>query len=165
TLEGHGGAWGYVRGGVGEVSAAIAAAAEAAGAALVCGAKVARVLPGEGVLLEDGSRITSRSVVSNADPRTTLGMCENAPAEFRDRVEAWRMQGPVLKINCALRRLPAFTAAGEKDRPHRSMVTVARSLDDTQQAYAESRRGTAAPRWAELYFHSAYDSTVAPPQR
>lgn len=165
TLEGHGGAWGYVRGGVGEVSAAIAAAAEDAGAAIVCGARVARVLPDEGVVLEDGTRILARCVISNADPKTTLGMCENAPSEFRERVESWRMQGPVLKINCALRRLPTFAAAGANDRPHRSMVTVARSIDETQRAYEESRLGTAAPRWAELYFHSAYDSTVAPPQR
>ena len=72
------------------------------------------------------------------------------------------MEGPVLKINCALSRLPTFTAAGADDAPHRAMVTIARSLDETQAAYERSRTGEPAPRWAELYFHSAYDPSVAP---
>ena len=42
------------------------------------------------------------------------------------------------------------------------MVTIARSLDETQAAYERSRTGVPAPRWAELYFHSAYDPSVAP---
>ena len=46
--------------------------------------------------------------------------------------------------------------------PHRGMVTIARSLDETQAAYERSRLGEPAPRWAELYFHSAYDPSVAP---
>jgi phytoene dehydrogenase-like protein len=45
------------------------------------------------------------------------------------------------------------------------MVTIARSVDATQAAYQRSRAGEPAPRWAELYFHSAYDPTVAPPGR
>ena len=165
TLEGHGGAWGYVRGGAGQVSAALAAAAVDAGAVIVCGARVARLSSSEGVELEDGTHISSRCVVSNADPRATLALCADAPPAFRDRVATWRMEGPVLKINCALSRLPSFTAAGERDRPHRSMVTIAGSIDDTKRAYEDSRRGVPAPRWAELYFHSAYDSSVAPPGR
>ena len=70
------------------------------------------------------------------------------------------MEGPVLKINCALSRLPTFTAAGPDDAPHRAMVTIARSVDETQAAYERSRAGEPAPRWAELYFHSAYDPSV-----
>jgi phytoene dehydrogenase-like protein len=42
------------------------------------------------------------------------------------------------------------------------MVTIARSLDETQAAYERSRAGDPSPRWAELYFHSAYDPSVAP---
>ena len=84
------------------------------------------------------------------------------PSAFAEKVHGWRMEGPVLKINCALSRLPAFTAAGPDDAPHRAMVTIARSLDETQAAYERSRAGEPAPRWAELYFHSAYDPSVAP---
>lgn len=163
TLEGRPGSWGFVTGGMGRVSYALGEAAEAAGVAIVLGARVARVLPGEGVLLDDGTRVEADSVVSNADPRSTLDLCgEAAPASFRERVETWRMEGPVVKINCALSRLPRFTAAQGGAQPHRAMVTIARGIDATQAAYAQSRRGVAAPHWAELYFHSAYDPSVAP---
>ena len=36
------------------------------------------IVPGEGVLLEGGERIAARTVVSNADPRTTLRLLGNA---------------------------------------------------------------------------------------
>ena len=43
------------------------------------------------------------------------------------------------------------------------MITIARSIDETQAAYERSLSGVPSPVWAELYFHSAYDSSVAPP--
>jgi phytoene dehydrogenase-like protein len=163
TIEGRQGAWGYVRGGMGNVSFALAKAAEEAGAVIRRNAGVAQIVPGEAVILQDGTRVQARTIVSNADPRTTLGLLsDSAPATFVDKVRDWRMEGPVLKINCALSRLPTFTAAGADDAPHRAMVTIARSLDETQAAYTRSRAGEPSPRWAELYFHSAYDPSVAP---
>jgi phytoene dehydrogenase-like protein len=147
---------------MGNVSFALARAAEEAGAVILRDARVAEMVPGEAVVLEDGSRIHARTIVSNADPRTTLGLLSDAPVAFTRKVRDWRMEGPVLKINCALSRLPKFTAAAPEDAPHRAMVTIARSLDETQAAYERSRAGVAAPRWAELYFHSAYDPSVAP---
>jgi phytoene dehydrogenase-like protein len=162
TIEGREGAWGYVHGGMGNVSFALARAAEEAGAVILRDARVAEIVPGEAVVLEDGSRIHARTIVSNADPRTTLGLLSEAPNAFARKVRDWRMEGPVLKINCALSRLPTFTAAGPEDAPHRAMVTIARCIDETQAAYERSRAGTSAPWWAELYFHSAYDPSVAP---
>jgi phytoene dehydrogenase-like protein len=149
---------------MGNVSFALAKAAEAAGAVITRNARVTEIVPGDAVILEDGSRIRARTVISNADPRTTLGLlADAAPMAFAHKVREWRMEGPVLKINCALSRLPTFTAASADDAPHRAMVTIARSLDETQAAYERSRAGEPAPRWAELYFHSAYDPSVAPP--
>jgi len=118
TIEGREGAWGYVQGGMGRVSFALAAAAEEAGAVIRRNAPVAEIVPGEAVVLEDGTRLGARTVISNADPRATLGLLSDAaPPAFADRVRAWRMEGPVLKINCALSRLPTFTAAGADDAP------------------------------------------------
>jgi phytoene dehydrogenase-like protein len=163
TIEGRPGAWGYVQGGMGQVSFALARAAAEAGAVIRINARVAEIVPGEEVVLEDGTRVAARTVISNADPRTTLGLLSDAaPSAFAEKVQGWRMEGPVLKINCALSRLPEFTAAGTDDAPHRAMVTIARSLDETQAAYQRSRLGEPSPRWAELYFHSAYDPSVAP---
>ncbi len=163
TIEGRQGAWGYVQGGMGTISFALAGAAEAAGAVICRNARVAAVEPGEAVLLEDGTRIAARTIVSNADPRSTLALCEqDAPPAFADKVRGWQMEGPVLKINCGLSRLPAFSAAGPGVTPHRAMVTIAGTIDETQAAFERSKAGEPAPRWAELYFHSAYDASVAP---
>ena len=165
SLDGRGGSWGYVQGGMGSVSYALAAAAREAGATVLTDSPVVAIEP-DSVELADGTRLHARAIVSNADPRTTLGLCEaSAPAAFRARVAGWRMEGPVLKLNCGLSRLPRFTAARDGDRPERAMVTIARSIDETQRAYRLSREGEPAPRWAELYVHSAYDASVAPAGR
>src|SRR5207253_2396326 len=111
TLEGRPGSWGYVKGGMGLISVAIARAAQEAGVVISTRARVAAVIPEQGVDLDDGTRISARTVVSNADPRTTLDLVgDKASPAFSTKVEAWQMQGPVLKINCALSRLPRFTA-------------------------------------------------------
>jgi phytoene dehydrogenase-like protein len=124
-------------------------------------------VPGEGVRLDGGEAVRAHSVVSNADPKRTLTLFENdgdVPADFRHRVDGWRSQSPVLKINCALARLPRFTAATASGLPpHRGVVTISTGVDDTQAACEAARRGQPAPQWCELYFHTAYDDSVAPP--
>ena len=163
TLEGRGGAWGYVRGGMGRVSFALADAASAAGAVVATGVPVARVVPGEGVVLEGGETIRADRVVSNADPKRTLALCSaGVPSDYRRRVEQWRTESPVVKVNCGLARLPRFTAARD-DTPCRAMVTISTGVDDTQAACAASRRGVPSPAWCELYFQTTYDPTIAPP--
>jgi phytoene dehydrogenase-like protein len=162
-LDGMEGGWGYVDGGMGRVSFAIADAAQEAGAIIATGVPVTGIVPGEGVMLEGGERIRAAAVISNADPKRSLALCtEGVPDAFRARVDAWRTDSPVLKVNCGLTRLPRFTARADDVIPHRAMVTISTGLDDTQAACEESRRGHPAPAWCELYFHSAYDPTIAP---
>jgi len=167
TVEGVPGAWGYVDGGMGRVSFALAEAAIEAGAVVVAGVEVAAIRPGEGVVLDGGEVIQAPAVVSNADPKRTLALCDEgvgagaALGAFRRRVESWRVESPVVKINCALSRLPAFTAVSDTP-PHRASVTITSGIDDTQAACEASRRGEPAPQWCELYFQSAYDPTIAP---
>ena len=71
-LEGQGPVWGYVKGGMGMVSFALADAAQEAGAVLACGVPVAAIEPEAGVVLEDGTRIRARTVLCNADPKVAL---------------------------------------------------------------------------------------------
>jgi len=167
------GGWSYVEGGMGSVSVAIADAARDAGAVIAEGVEVAEITPGEGVTLGGGERIAATAVVSNADPKRTLGLCaaDAVPSEFAARVEAWRCASPVVKVNCGLSRLPAFTAApaGSSDEGappvHRAQVEIGRGIDHTQAAYEASRRGEPAVEWCEVYFQTAYDPSVAPPGR
>ena len=163
-VEGYGGSWGFVEGGMGRVSFAIAEVAREAGAMLAAGVPVARIVPGEGVELETGELFRARTVISNADPKRVLGMLPDdaVPADYRERLEAWEVRSPVVKVNAALSRLPTFTAAGSVE-PHRAMVTVTHGLDTAQEAFEAAKRGEPAVAWAELYFQTAYDPSVAPP--
>jgi phytoene dehydrogenase-like protein len=165
-LLGHGAVWGYVEGGMGRVSFAIAQAAVDAGAVLAAGVPVARIVPGEGVEVESGELIRAPTVISNADPKRTLGLLaeDEVPAEFAGRIEDWRISSPVVKVNAALSRLPSFTAASDV-APHLAMVSVTPGLDAAQDACEASRRGEPRIGFAELYFQTAYDPTVAPPGR
>ncbi|MCU1428142.1 MAG: crtI [Actinomycetia bacterium] len=163
TIENVPMAWGYVEGGMGRISFAIAEAAAELGVVLASGVRVARIVPGEGVELESGERINARVVVSNADPKVTLALCGAAAAPtFRERVDRWRVQSPVLKLNCALGRLPTWTAAPGADYPNRAPVSIALPIDEAQAAFEECTRGIPRPGFAELYFQSAYDASVAP---
>ena len=63
-MDGRGPLWGYVEGGMGMVSFAIADAAREAGAVLACGVPVSEIVPGEGVTLEDGTTIRATTVIS-----------------------------------------------------------------------------------------------------
>ncbi len=158
------GRWGYVRGGTGRVSFALADAAREHGAVLASGVPVAAVEPGVGVRLEGGELIAADVVVSNADPKATTALCaSDVPTTWRERVAAWRSTSPVLKINCALSRLPRFTAAAEPGLPHRAMVTITTGIDATQRAFERAVAGEPAPSWAEVYFPSVYDPSVVPP--
>src|SRR4051795_7235638 len=101
-LEGGGPLWGYVRGGMGMISFAIADAAQEAGATLATGVPVAEIVAGEGVRLEDGTLIRARTVLCNADPKRALTMISDLPAEFEQRLRDWKIRSPVVKFNSAL---------------------------------------------------------------
>jgi phytoene dehydrogenase-like protein len=164
TIEDTPMAWGYVEGGMGRISFAIGEAAAEAGAVLAAGAGVEAIVPGEGVVLEGGETIRCRAVVSNADPKVTLGLLGGAAApEFAARIERWRTTSPVVKVNCGLARLPRWTALPDADWPNRAPVSVTVPLDDAQAAFEDCQRGIPAPGFAELYFQTAYDPSVAPP--
>jgi phytoene dehydrogenase-like protein len=112
-----GGRWGYVTGGTGRVSFALAEAAREHGAELATGVEVAAIEPGEGVRLAGGELVRAGVVVSNADPKRTFGMVtEGVPDALRERVGAWRSTSPVVKINLGLHRLPRFVG-GRGDLP------------------------------------------------
>ena len=97
--------WGYVKGGMGVISFAIAEAAEDAGAVLACGVPVAEILPGEGVRLEGGEliRATHRRVQrrSEACARDAAERRRACPPTYRARLQAWQVRSPVVKFNAA----------------------------------------------------------------
>ena len=165
-LLGHGDVWGYVEGGMGRVSFAIAEAAQESGATLAAGVPVARIVPGEGVEIESGELLRAPVVISNADPKRMLAMldADAVPAAFRRKIEGWRTESPVVKLNAGLHRLPAFAAARGVDA-HRAMISITPGLDAAQEAADAGRRGEPSIGFCELYFQTVYDPSVAPPGR
>jgi phytoene dehydrogenase-like protein len=164
-LGGMPGMWGYVRGGMGMVSFYFCDAAREAGATVISGVPVAEVIPGEGVRLEGGERISAPTVISNADPRQTLRLLGPvADSAWGARIEQIPIEGCTVKLNVHLRELPNFTARPGTERPHHyGQVNAPSTKDEWKAGYAAARRGELPQHlWCELYFQSVHDATVAP---
>ena len=75
-VNGHRGLWGFVRGGMGSVSNAIADSARARGVVIRTNAPVAKISVKDGramgVILESGDEIRANIVASNLDPKRTF---------------------------------------------------------------------------------------------
>ncbi len=165
-LDGRGAVWAYVRGGMGMVSFIIADAAREAGAVLASGVPVSRVLPGEGVLLEDGTRLLAGEVVSNADPKVLLGLLgEATPPTMRERFQAWDVRSATVKFNAALTELPSFLAAPGDRSMTLGAVDLTTGLEASQEAFERCRAGTVTLSLGEVYFQTGHDPSVAPPDR
>ena len=165
-LSGMPGMWGYVQGGMGMVSFLLCDAARDAGAAVAAGVPVAQILPGEGVVLAGGERISAPVVISNADPRRTLGLLGDAAnEEWRARVESVPIEGCTVKLNVLMNELPNFKARpGTMEAHHYGQINAPLTKAEWKDSFAAARRGDLASHlWCELYFQSAHDSTVAAP--
>ncbi|MBV9125050.1 MAG: NAD(P)/FAD-dependent oxidoreductase, partial [Planctomycetes bacterium] len=167
------GVWGYVRGGMGGISNALAAAARHHGAEVRTQAPVARILVHEGqargVALADGTEINASVVASNADANVTflkLLDTRELPAEFTAAVRAIDYTSPSLKINVALSEVPDFQALpGNQPGPqHHGTIHISPTFDYIERAYDQAKYGqpSAAPI-LECTLPSTVDPTVAPP--
>jgi phytoene dehydrogenase-like protein len=166
-LEGRGPVWGYVKGGMGMISFAIADAAREAGAVLACGVPVGEIVPETGVRLEDGTLIRARTVLCNADPKVALRLLDghDVPSGWRARLEAWKVRSPVVKFNAALNALPEWSAAPGEHWPAQATIDLTGGLEDAQRAFAACERGEPAVGFGEVYIQTGYDPTPAPAGR
>ncbi|XP_069423586.1 pyridine nucleotide-disulfide oxidoreductase domain-containing protein 2 isoform X11 [Ovis canadensis] len=178
NLEGIQGAWGYVQGGMGALSDAIASSATAHGVSIFTKKTVAKVQVSsggrvQGVVLQDGSEVRSKVVLSNASPQITflkLTPQEWLPEEFVARIAQLDTKSPVTKINVAVNRLPDFLAAPNTPRgqplPHHQ-CSIHLNCEDTllvHQAFEDALDGLPSKRpLIELCIPSSLDTTLAPP--
>ena len=157
------GAWGFARGGMGAVTAALRASAEAAGARVHLEATVEHVVVEEGrargIVLEDGREQRASAVLSNADPRRTAKLAD------LPEPEGWRQEGPVVKVMLLLDGLPDFPSWPGPE-PWAGTIDIGFTLDDLRQAATEARAGRPARRpWIESACQTAADPTLAPSGR
>lgn len=170
-LFGEQGTWGFVHGGMGALSAAVASAARAAGARICGGAEVAAVAAQSDDLVvqtKDGREFRARTVLSNADPQTTfLRLCSTDAFEpaFVSRVRAWRAEGVSFKINLGLGALPDFICRPGTNAQlhHRATIHLAPNIDYLQNACDDARRlGASRKPMLECFMQTPTDPSLAP---
>jgi phytoene dehydrogenase-like protein len=173
--DGKRGVWGYVRGGMGGLTEALAAAARDLGAEVQCGAEVARVLVRNGsvrgVALATGDEFSAPIVASNTDARVTFTRLVDPrvlPREFVEAVGRISYESASLKINVALAELPSFRACpGTVPGPqHRGTIHICPDQDYIERGYDDAKYGRPSSRpILEITIPSVVDPTVAPPGR
>lgn len=167
--------WGFVRGGMGKLTEAMAEAVREARGEIRTGAEVERILVrngrATGVLLRGGQEISANFVLSNADPkRTFLGLLDRSelPAEFVGAIETYRSMGTSVKINLAVSELPRFRGLpGDGVQPyHRGIIEVNPLLAELDSQQLGARQGIpATDPHIELCVPSVHDSSLAPEGR
>jgi len=173
-VNGHRGLWGFVRGGMGAVSNAIAESARSHGAVIRTNAPVAKILVKEGrvrgVALENGDEIQARVVASGADPRRTflqLMEARDLDPDFLDGIRRFRCEGTSLKMNLALSGLPEFRAlAGAPGPQHKATMHICPSIDYVERAWDDAKYGRPSHSpLIEMTIPTLYDPSLAPPGR
>jgi len=160
---GRPGAWGYARGGMGAVTAALRSAAEAAGATVHVEAPIESVLRengrATGIALSDGREVAARTVLSNADPLRTAALAgTEAPP-------GWQQAGPTVKVMLLLDGLPDFTSWPGAE-PWAGTTDIGFTLAELETAAQDARTGRpAAAPWIEAACQTAADDSLAPPGR
>ncbi|QIW25308.1 NAD(P)/FAD-dependent oxidoreductase [Sulfolobus sp. S-194] len=169
-VNGVKGAWGYVEGGMGNVSNALRRVAEYYGAEIFLNSEVDEIIvkngESKGIKLKNGKTIESKIVVSNADPKTTfLKLLRNAELdeEFIKKVKALKTIGVSFKINGYIEELPDF-GNGTSLRPeHIASELIIPSVDYVEKAYLDARNlGYSREPWLSINIPSTVDPTLAP---
>ncbi|MEM1019824.1 MAG: NAD(P)/FAD-dependent oxidoreductase [Pseudomonadota bacterium] len=170
-VDGNVGSWGFARGGMGSVAAALASAFQSLGGTLQDSATVAKINVNDGittgVTLTNGDVIDAKCVVSNLDAkRTFLNLMEekDLPPKLVERAKNFKIRGSSGKLNIALDGMPEFPALPKGSPLTLGHMHFSDSLERLERAYDDWKDD----RWSEdpyvdLLIPSQYDPTVAPP--
>ena len=158
----------FAKGGTGALATALATSAAAFGVDVRTGSEVSAIRTKDGrvvgVTTADGSEIDARLVVSGADPKTTLALCD--PVELGPHM-VWRagnirQPGATAKVNLALGGLPTFHGADSPERL-KGRITVGLSIDHVERAMDAVKYGHIAEEPVlEATIPSLVDPSLAP---
>ena len=166
---GGAGGWGFMKGGMGAVSEAIAGSARNHGATIRTDAAVDQVLTDKGrargVLLQSGEKITSNIVVSGVDPKTTflkLVDTGDLPEDFVQEIRNFRTYSTAFKVNLALEEPPRYTAFDAKALgiKYPAYGHIGPSMAYLEKAYDDAKYGRPSKR----PFMSPCVPTIADPE-
>lgn len=164
-----GGSTVLVKGGPGALTAAMAEAARNAGAEIRTNAAVKRVMTRDGravgVLLEDGSEIEGKAVVSGVDPRRTfLDLVDPVELDptFLTRIRNYRCRGAAAKVNLALGTLPVFPAITNPADLH-GRLQIGAGIDYLERAFDAAKYGEISPEpYLDITIPTLHDPSLAP---
>jgi phytoene dehydrogenase-like protein len=171
SVGGKRGLWGFVRGGMGAVSNAIAQSAASHGAEIRTSAAVRKIRVSngrvQGVTLESGEEIDASIVASNLTPRLTfldLVAPGELPDDLVDAIRKYRSEGTSCKMNLALSGLPNFRALpGAPGPQHRATMHICPSMDYVERAWDDAKYGRPSQSpLLELTIPTMYDPSLAP---
>jgi phytoene dehydrogenase-like protein len=166
------GGWGFVRGGMGTISRAIAASGREKGLEIRTDAEVTAIETNggrvTGVTLADGTRIEAATIASNVSAKLTFlkFLSRDAlPADFVRDVEAYRTFSAAFKINIACERLPQYTAfdSAACGFAYPTYTHIGPTIEYLERAYDDAKYGD----WSKDPFitpvaPSFVDDTIAP---
>jgi phytoene dehydrogenase-like protein len=160
---------GFIRGGMGKLSEALASAALKHGAEIRTDAEVARILTRAGgataVALASGEEISAKSIVSNADVKTTFSRLVEPTCldpHFLLQVKNIRARGIAAKVNLALETLPNFAGA-ESARQLGGVIHIGPTLDYLERASDAAKYGRFSKEpFLEITIPSIAEPSLAP---
>jgi phytoene dehydrogenase-like protein len=163
--------WGFARGGTGAISAAIAAAAKAAGAEIRTRSSVARITTSRGeatgVVLANGDELEASLVLSSVDPNLTfLKFLDRGelPGDFVEEVRRYKFRGSSGKVNFALDTLPDFRALPGRGPHLRGAISISPAVDYMERAYDQAKYGEFSRRpYIDMVIPTLTDPSIAPP--
>src|SRR5439155_765461 len=163
--------WGFVRGGTGAVSNAIASAAREAGAEIRTEAPAAKIIiedgQAKGVVLENGDEVRADIVSSSVDPRLTfmkMAGPENLPSDFVEDIARYKFRGSSGKVNLALDALPNFKCLPGAGAHLRGAISISPTVEYMERAYDDAKYGRFSRRpYIDIVIPSLTDPSVAPP--
>jgi phytoene dehydrogenase-like protein len=169
------GVWGYVQGGMGALSNAIAECAKSRGVEIRTNSPVAAIDLADGgkvtgVRLENGEQTQARSVASNVDAHLTFERLLDSsvlPEQFRKAVERIDYSSGSMKINLAVTELPNFACLPGNDdvKPHhRGTIHIGATMEYLERAFDDAKYGRPSTRpIVEMTIPTSVDRTIAPP--
>lgn len=177
NILGSRGSWGYVRGGMGNITQALAKSLESYGGEIRTDATVTEILLQEGkavgVRLESGETLFADAILSNADPYITFikllptGVLPEETLEPIRRLT--RYGGASAKINLAVSELPQFTCLPKSEGvspQHLGTVHICPDMDYLEQAWQYAAQGIPSQEpMIEIYLQTATDSSLTPPDK
>ena len=160
----------FVKGGMGAITEALAKAATALGVEIRTVAAVERIEVNSEtvskVVLEGGEEISTRAVVSSADPRTTfLKMVDpvNLDPTFLLKVRNYRALGVSAKINLALSGLPSFTSINGDTAKLSGRIHVGPDIDYLERAFDAAKYGDySSEPYMDITIPTLADDSLAP---